>query len=34
MGVLAFLFPAAIAVLLIGGQIWHDWKNRKGRRRG
>lgn len=33
MEVLSALFPAAIAVLLIGGQIWHDWKNRKGGRK-
>jgi hypothetical protein len=33
MDILAFLFPVAIAVLLIGGQLWHDWKNRKGCRK-
>jgi len=29
MDALAFIFPVAIAVGLIGGQIWHDWKNRR-----
>lgn len=32
MDALAFIFPVAIAVLLIGGQLWHDWTNRKGRK--
>lgn len=34
MDALAFIFPVAIAVLLIGWQVRHDWRNRKGGRRG